>query len=166
MDVDLSATGALAARSATGTVRAAKIGVEMCKQGKWQRALDFLTSASNSANPKELPAGFHSYLGLATAIVRKQHRSAVRYCELGLKREPELVDNYVNFIEVYLRAGEMGKAWGVLSKGLTYVPGDPRLLEIRRESFHRQKVTVSFLDRSHPINIFFGRIRHKRKERD
>ena len=141
------------------------MGIELCKQGKWQRALDFLTSAASSTDPKDLPSGFHSYLGLATAVVRKELRSAVRYCELGLKREPDLVENHINFIEVYLRAGQMGKAWEILTRGLEFAPNDPRLLAIREESFHRQKVTFSFLPRSHSLNIFFGRIRHRRRER-
>jgi hypothetical protein len=65
---------------------AADIGIRLCREGKWERALDYLSVASSHGYSHELPVAYFSYFGLANAVVKKQYRTATQLCELAVRR--------------------------------------------------------------------------------
>ncbi len=144
--------------------RTANIGIKLCREGKWQRALDYLAAVASSDRSSELPVSFYSYLGMATAVVKKEYRSGIRLCESAIKRHPCVAENYVNLVRLRLMVGDMGRAWRALRQGLALAPSDPELLELLREEFPRQSVIVPFLSRRNPVNVTLGRIRYRMRE--
>lgn len=143
---------------------AAKIGILLCRKGKWHRALDYLSVAASSGHWHQLPASYHSFLGLATAVVTKNHLAGERLCEVALKRYPCEIDNYVNMVKLRLLADDTSRAWSALRQGLALIPDDPRLRGLLKDEFPRQEVVVRWLRRSNPINVLLGRIRYRIRE--
>lgn len=143
---------------------AAETGIRLCREGKWQRALDYLGAVANQEYSQELPSAYYSYLGLATAVVKKQHRAGARLCEVAIRRHPCEIDNYVNLVRLRLMTGESGQAWRALRRGLALAPEDPRLCELLEDEFSRRRPVMPFLRRGNPINVLLGRIRHRLRE--
>ena len=144
--------------------RTANIGIQLCREENWPRALDYLSAVATSEKSSELPASFYSYLGIATAMVRKQYRNGIRLCEAAIQRNPCIAENYVNLVRLRLMIGDMGGAWRALKDGLELAPHDPELLGLLREEFPRQSVVVPFLRRGNPLNVLLGRIRYRMRE--
>lgn len=146
-------------------LQTARIGIELCRDEKWARGLDYLTAVANAdISSDSLPPTFHSYLGLATAIVQKRYGLGVRLCEVAVKRalcEPE---NHYNLVRAYLLVGNMGAAWRALSAGRGLAPEHAGLKELQRQEFPRQRPALPFLQRANPLNVLLGKIRHGMRE--
>ncbi|UCF66673.1 MAG: hypothetical protein JSV80_12885 [Acidobacteriota bacterium] len=63
--------------------------------------------------------------------------------------------------------GEMRhRALASVQRGLALSPDDPELLQLRRWLGLRRTPVIWFLDRSHPINRWLGRLRHRASNGD
>ena len=140
------------------------IGIKLCREQKWKRAYDFLSVAAARATESQLPDTFYSYLGLATARVKKRKGSAVRYCERAVQEHPLVVENWVNLIELRLMMGDAGRAWRATQRGLALNPDDARIERYLKEELVRQPVPIPFLARGNRLNVLLGRMRHQRRE--
>lgn len=112
-------------------------------------------------NPKD--ASGLSFFGLCLALVQKQYRTAIDLCKRAIDLEFYNGDHYANLSRVYLAAGNRKKAVETADQGLKLVPEHETLLEVRRELGVRARPPVPFLDRTHPVNVSLGQVRHSKK---
>ncbi len=115
-----------------------------------------------------------SYYGYLKAALDGMYRSGIEDCAraLSLFQRQMLrcaVDGdeklkavlYVNLGRAYGAAGKKKDAYNALSKGLVAdMQNDDVLAELRKMGI-RKKKPVSFLDRSNPVNNFFGKMLRK-----
>ncbi len=102
-----------------------------------------------------------SYAGLLAALAERRFRDAETLCleALGMQRNhPQM---YLNLAEVYQKSGRPKQAIDVLEKGLATAGRDFRIRRALEKIGARRPPVFSFLRRSHPLNRFLGRWRHR-----
>jgi len=97
------------------------------------------------------------------AIVQKKYRAASDLCKRAIDLEFYNGDHYANYARVYLLIGNRKKALETVEGGLKIAPENENLAKVRRELGVRSRPAVPFLDRSHPINVSLGQVRHAKK---
>jgi len=113
-----------------------------------------------------------SYYGYLEAILNKNYKQGIDTCLKALK---ELKGNipeglelfypvlYLNLGKTYLAAGYKKAALDVFYKGLAYDHENKDLLREIKKLGARKKPVVGFLPRTHPVNKYLGKLRHKLK---
>jgi tetratricopeptide (TPR) repeat protein len=104
-----------------------------------------------------------SYFGLCIALVQKKYKDAIDLCKRALELEFYNAEHYINFMKVYVAAGNRKKALETVEAGLRLHPEDQALLQARRSLGVRARPAVPFLGRSNPINVSLGQARHAKK---
>jgi tetratricopeptide (TPR) repeat protein len=104
-----------------------------------------------------------SYFGLCVAMIQKKYKAAMDLCKRALELEFYNSEHYVNFMKVYVIAGNRKKALETIEAGLKLHPDDESLLQARRTLGVRARPAVPFLGRSNPINVSLGQARHAKK---
>jgi tetratricopeptide (TPR) repeat protein len=104
-----------------------------------------------------------SFFGLTLALVRKQYKNAADLCKRAIDLEFYNGDHYANLARVYIAAGQRKKALETAEQGLKVAPENESVLEVRKELGVRARPAVPLLDRSHPINVTIGQVRHSKK---
>lgn len=113
-----------------------------------------------------------SYRGYLEAILNKNYKQGIDICLKALKRlkgnVPEGLELvypvlYLNLGKTYLAAGYKKAAMDVFYKGLAYDHEDTDLLREMKKFGVRKKPVVGFLARTHPVNKYLGKLRHKLK---
>lgn len=100
---------------------------------------------------------FWSYFAVCLAKVRRDFSTAVELCTLAIKINPKNPLHYVNLGRVYLAEGDKENAIRALHNGLSHCPNNRIQTELNK--FGRRKPPiVSMLKRSHPLNIFLGKL--------
>ena len=100
-----------------------------------------------------------SLLGLALAKSGKDMGRAISLCEEAIEKEKDNASFYLNLSEVFKMINRKDKAVATLQAGIKAVPGDKNLFNTLNHFGIRTPPTISFLDRSHPINKFAGKVR-------
>ena len=113
-----------------------------------------------------------SYYGYLEAILNKNYKQGIDTC-LGALKElkgniPEGLELfysvlYLNLGKTYLAAGYKKAALDVFYKGLAYDYENKDLLREIKKLGARKKPVVGFLPRTHPVNKYLGKLRHKLK---
>lgn len=146
----------------TAVQRFARLGIEACRRGEWERGLVFLGRVTErDYRDAELPGVFFSYLGLGIARADKKYREGLRLCRHGLKRQFYEPDNYANLAEVLLLTGDRRRATRAIVKGLKLDSHHLRLRRLRRSLGMRRRPVLPFLARSGALNRLLGRLRHR-----
>jgi tetratricopeptide (TPR) repeat protein len=109
---------------------------------------------------EKLPAHVISFYGLCLALNLGKHREASQLCQAAIEAEPMKADYYANLAEVCGAARQRRKAVTAIHRGLAIDPASLRLLELETRLGRRRDPVVSSLDRTHPVNVTLGRIRH------
>jgi tetratricopeptide (TPR) repeat protein len=133
----------------------AELAVAYAKERQYDEALRYFRKAS------DLSPEARSYYGLALAMRRQHLPDAVRYCRDAVDREPLRGDWYLNLGQVYLVCGEKPRAVRAFARGLQVEPRHRRLKEAFRRLGVRQRPTIRFLSRSHPVNKSLGWLRSR-----
>ena len=107
-----------------------------------------------------------SYFGLCVAMIQKKYKSAMDLCKRALELEFYNSEHYINFMKVYVVAGNRKKALETVEAGLKLHPDDESLLQARRTLGVRARPAVPFLGRNNPINVSLGQARHAKKVAD
>ncbi|MEE9219310.1 MAG: hypothetical protein V3U98_09630 [Acidobacteriota bacterium] len=103
-----------------------------------------------------------SYYGLALALHAPQRRDALAYCERAVQFEFFNPDLYLNLARVQLIHGNRMRAYEAILRGLSLCANHPGLLrQLHRRLGTRRISLVPFLQRAHPLNVFFGRLRQR-----
>ena len=111
-------------------------------------------------NGERLPAWIISYYGLTLAMHKARYREAADLCQAAIEAEPMKAEYYANLVEVCVAARQRRKAVSALLRGLAIDAGNTRLLDLQATMGARRAPVISKLDRSHPVNVTLGRIRH------
>jgi hypothetical protein len=104
-----------------------------------------------------------SYFGLVLALVQKNFKPAVDLCKRAIDLEFYNGDHYANLARVYVAGNQRKKAVETAEAGLKVAPENESLLEVRKELGIRSRPPVPFLDRSNPVNVSLGQVRHAKK---
>ena len=104
------------------------------------------------------PMKYLSYYGLCLAMSGTRLRQALELCQGAVEAEFYNPDLYLNLGRVYLRAGDRGRAFETLLRGLQLNPRHSGLIRQIRHLGVRRRPVVGFLSRNHPVNRILGRV--------
>ncbi len=135
-----------------------KEGLKRLRDGRAKEALVCVRRAlgSEPKNPFYL-----SYTGLLAAVAEKRFADAELLCQEALGLKHNHAQLYLNLAEVYEQAGRLDDAVATLEKGLVSAGRDFRIRKALERIGVRRPPVLTFLDRSHPVNITLGRLRHR-----
>ena len=141
--------------------------IQLTKQAEYLQALTLFldiygTDEAPTVQNAKAASGL-SYFGLSLALVQKKYRTAVDLCRRALDLEFYNGDHYANLAHVYLISGQRKKAYEIVQTGLRLLPEHEGLHRAQRQLGVRSRPAVPFLDRSHPINVSLGQVRHQKK---
>ncbi len=112
----------------------------------------------------------HSYYGYLQAIVDIKYRTGIETCKralalLGKKAmygEGEVFAAiYLDLGRIYLAAGMKPDAIETFRKGLKFDSHNSALLQELRGMGERKEAPIAFLQRSHPLNKYIGKVLNK-----
>jgi len=105
-----------------------------------------------------------SYFGLSLALTNGTGMpEAVRACESALKNDKYDGQLYLNLGRVYLLHGRRGKAIQTFERGVEMDGDLPELRQALREADRRAPPVLPILPRSHPLNVYLGKRRARRR---
>ncbi len=135
-----------------------KEGMDLLQNKFSHQALLHLKKAAelDKANPFYL-----SYLGLALAMVERNHTEAEDLCYAAVRKQRTRPELYLNLAEVYRLAGKKEDAVDTLTTGLKLTKQDARLAEALRKMGTRKPPVLTFLNRTNYLNVQLGKLRHK-----
>lgn len=142
--------------------------IDAAREDDYLRALTLFLEVYGTENSPPLTgpkaATGLSYFGLSLALVQKKYKDAVDLCRRAIDLEFYNGDHYANLARVYFAQGNRKKAVETAEAGLKLNSEHADLLKVRRDLGVRSRPSVPFLDRSHPINVTLGQVRHAKKE--
>jgi predicted TPR repeat methyltransferase len=90
-----------------------------------------------------------------------KQQDGLRLCEHAMKLQFYEADNHWNLARLHVVASNRQAAVAALEAGLKLDPEHDGLLALAKEIGTRKPPVIRFLHREHPLNRFFGRMRHK-----
>lgn len=139
-------------------------GIQACRRKEWHAGLHFLLPlVENPPVGLKLPGLAYSYTGLALARTERRHADALRLCRLGVDAEFFQPENWLNLAWAHLLSGDKIECVKALEGGLGVAPTHPGLRAMARRLGMRRPPVLSFLARSHALNVWLGRRRHERE---
>ena len=138
-------------------------GLQALDRGEANHALAFFEAAveldrryspTGSPQPRYL-----SQYGVCLGLVGSRRDEAVRFCREAVEREGYNPDLQWNLGRALLAAERRGEAHAAFIKGLR-LQRDHRgiILDLKKMGI-RRKPALPFLGRSHPLNVWLGRLR-------
>jgi tetratricopeptide (TPR) repeat protein len=121
-------------------------------------------SADGELTDKRFAAAAFSYYGLCVAMVKRKYAEAIQYCNLSVKSNFMDPEHRINLALVYLERDDRRNAVRNLEAGLRLQPSNKRIHKIFSEIGRRKRVTLPFLPRRNPINVWLGRLREPKTD--
>jgi tetratricopeptide (TPR) repeat protein len=141
--------------------------IKLTKDQEYLQALTLFLDVygTDSAPPIKSPkdASGLSYFAVCLAMVHRKYKEGVELCKRAIDLEFYNGDHYANLARVYIAGNNRKKAYETLEAGLRVASENASLRAVRKEMGVRSRPTVPFLDRSNPINVSLGQVRHSRK---
>lgn len=138
------------------------LGMELCRQGHWQRGIDILERLRQPEQSSQRYAGIYfSYLGLGLATQRGHIAEGLRLCRFGARRQGDHPETHLNLARALLHAGYHALAYEAARKGLAVDPEHPELTAFIARVGRRRPLAFPFLDRGHAFNRWLGALRHR-----
>ena len=138
-----------------------KLGIECCRRGDWNAGLQYLGKVTQTEDANlGLPGLFYSYLGYGIALRDRRIREGLRLCKHSIEVELFEAENYLNLARTCLLARDRRGAVKAVRAGLKVDRGNQKLLALQKEMGVRSSPVIPFLDRSNPLNVLLGRLRH------
>lgn len=145
----------------TGLDWAAQLGVQLCRQERWEAGLALLTRAVDAeSRQRELPSVVYSYLGYGIAHRHGEAEHGLALCRHAVRLDPRAPENHANLARVLVLTGRRARAVQVLDRALWRAPANPLLDGLRRDLGLRRRPTIRLLPRAHALNRTLGRMRH------
>ncbi len=104
---------------------------------------------------------FISYIGVLTALVRRDVKKAIELCRKAIDEQPYVGQWYVNLATVYEKSRQKEEAVEVLRRGLVAENGHRELLSMLKKLQPRRKPVIGALDRDHPVNKLLGMVSYR-----
>jgi len=102
------------------------------------------------------PADGLSYFGLCVAVSEKQTKKGVDLCREAIKHQFYDSTHHANLVRLHLAKGNRRLAVQAMDEALKSLPGDNRLVQLRRDMGFRQSNPVPFLPRNSSLNKLLG----------
>lgn len=125
------------------------------------QSFEALTAFRQAAAMEPQNPYFLSYYGLALGEASRNWEEAEALCLAALRKRRQIPQLYLNLAELYRRRGRIADAVETLNDGLRYTARDSRLVEALGLFGNRRPPVLSFLGRSHPLNRYLGKWRHR-----
>lgn len=116
-------------------------------------------SSEGDLQDKRFAAAAFSYYGLCVAMVKRRYADALKYCNISVKANFMDPEHRINLALVYLERDDRRNAVRNLEAGLRLQPSNRRIQQIFGEIGRRKPVTLPFLSRRNPINVWLGKLR-------
>lgn len=138
-----------------------QLGVEHCRVGNWEAGLSILRGVFAERTPtgSAEAAIAASYLGYASALLRREVRDGLALCERVAERDFYHAEVHYNHARTLLVAGHKSRAVRALDRALIIDPTFVDAFQLRCELGERRSPVLPFLSRGNPLNRFIGRIR-------
>jgi tetratricopeptide (TPR) repeat protein len=140
-------------------------GRQLLDAGRPREALAFLKSAIELELTEDRrgrgQARYLSYYGLGLCLTRNGMRDALNYCRKATEIESFSPDLWWNLGRVALTVRRKGEAHRAFRKGLSLEPGHTEIRQELKRMGVRRGPVLSFLSRTHPMNVALGRMRAK-----
>lgn len=131
-----------------------RLGTEALEAKEYAAALRLLGLAlDDERSPNHL-----SQYALALAHHKGDIKTAIALCQEAVKSDPRNPEQFLRLAKLYLMAGKIKEAIRTLHLGLR-VGKHPGILRQLQALGHRQKPTLPFLSRAHPLNKYLGKIK-------
>ncbi|GMU67368.1 MAG: hypothetical protein AMXMBFR36_36420 [Acidobacteriota bacterium] len=141
-------------------------GLQLCREGDWDRGLQLLSAAAEAKGARELPGVVYAYLGYGAAKYQRRTRDGLKLCEHAVKIQYYEPENHLQLARVQLLMGDRKGAVGSIARGLKLDPNHRELKDLRFEIGVRKRPVLPFLDRKNPLNVLLGQLRSLLKRRD
>lgn len=137
------------------------------KNRKYEAALD---SAEEALKRFPFDPFFMSHCGHLTAVFRRKSADGIKMCQEAIKilRQSKSADTvvflplfYMHLGRAYVAGRKKKAAIDAFQEGLKYDSGNAELLSEIKGLGTRKSPVIPFLERSNPINVFLGKLRHK-----
>jgi hypothetical protein len=135
-------------------------GLDCCRRGLWEDGLRHLGRITTAQGRGDLPGLFYSYLGYGIAHREQRVREGLQLCRHAVKIQFYEAENYLNLARTSLLARDRKGAIRATRDGLRMDPRNTHLRNLLKEMGTRKSPVLPFLDRSNPINVFLGKLRH------
>lgn len=141
-------------------------GLQLCREGDWDRGLQLLSAAAEAKGAKELPGVVYAYLGYGVAKHQRRAKDGLKLCEHAVKVQYYQPENHLQLARVQLLMGDRKAAVGSIARGLKLDPNHRELKELRFDIGVRKRPVLPFLDRKNPLNVLLGQLRALITRRD
>lgn len=128
--------------------------LEAFHRGAYRRCLDALACAGGDPAVAALREA-------ASALLAGRPRRAVRPCLEAIRHHGAGPEMYGVLVVLLLAAGDRARAYRMVREGLRQAPGHPVLRRQLEALGVRRPPVFGFLPRSHPLNRWLGRVRHR-----
>lgn len=135
-----------------------RAGIAAVERGDYRQGYKALQGAYGNGRVALPPDGLSHY-GLCIAVVEKQTRKGAELCRLAIEQQFYDSSHFVNLVRLYIIRDNRRMAINVLHEGMSRLPDDHRLLELRVEIGYRERPVVPFLARNNPVNEALGKLR-------
>lgn len=117
-----------------------------------------ITLLKGNLKEEELHAPSLSLLGLALAKSGKELRRAEALCRKAIDIEERRAGHYLHLAEVCMARRNKEDAFEAVQRGLNVDPENKGLVKFFNRLRSRKKPFFPFLDRSHILNKYFGKL--------
>ncbi len=104
--------------------------------------------------------------GYVLALGFREYERGLDCIRQAIEREMYHPEWYVWMAEVYLRLGDRKSALEAVETALRWDAHHKGALALRRKMGVRRRPVLPFLPRSHPLNVWLGKLRHRLLERN
>ena len=125
------------------------------------QGLEALAAFRQAASLEPQNPYFLSYYGLALGQTSRSWDEAEALCLAALRKRRQVPQLYLNLADLYRCRGRVSDAVETLTDGLRYTGRDGRVEEALAMFGVRRPPVFSSLGRSHPLNKYLGRVRHR-----
>ena len=105
-----------------------------------------------------------SYYGMCKAVRGGRVGLGIELCIRAIKGDHLRGDFYLNLGNVYVAAGNIKGAVSVFRKGLSFDHKNAGLVKALTGLGYRSRPVISIIERSNPINRFFGKLMRKKQD--
>lgn len=130
-------------------------GIDCADEGDWEGAHRQFVQAYQ-LDPEG--AKVCAWLGLTLAVVEKKVQKGLDFCGKGVASGIPDAMFYRNLGKIYLLLNNRRAAFAAFMKGLSIDKTNRHIMREWRSMGIRRKAIVGVLDRSHPINVWLGRV--------
>jgi tetratricopeptide (TPR) repeat protein len=137
---------------------------ELCAQRRYYQAAELLRALDQypvGPAQQDFAAVVQSYLGLAVARSVGDYGEGERLAQAGLASKGYHADACHNLALIHLDRRDRQKAVALIWRGLKANPRHHGLLLLVKSLGVRRQPPLAFLGRSHPFNVWLGRLRNR-----